>query len=138
MPPIDDGRIFAEIGGAGFTDLVARFYAKVRADDLIGPMYPADDWANAEWRLRMFLIQRFGGPQAYSEQRGHPRLRLRHAPFPITRAAAQRWLTLMGHSLQESVDAGTVAVEAAEVLWSFLRNTAAAMVNQDEPAGAKG
>lgn len=131
MPPIDDRKVFEQIGEAGFTDLIGRFYAKVRQDDLIGPMYPEGDWENAERRLRLFLIQRFGGPMTYSEQRGHPRLRMRHDPFPIDQAAAERWLTLMQASLKESVAAGTVTREAADMLWPFFVGTARFMINRE-------
>ena len=86
----DAASVYERIGEAGFADLVGRFYAKVRGDDLIGPMYPPGDWDAAERRLRMFLVQRFGGPSTYTDERGHPRLRMRHAPFPIDRAAAER------------------------------------------------
>lgn len=127
--------LYDQIGEAGFADLIARFYAKVRADDLIGPMYPPDDWDSAERRLRLFLIQRFGGPAAYSAERGHPRLRGRHLPFPIDRAAAERWLTLMNRAMQESLAAGAMTREAAEVLWPFLVNTARFMINRGPDAG---
>ena len=130
MPAIDDRRVFEQIGEAGFTDLIHRFYARVRTDDLISPMYPDEDWDGAEWRLRMFLIQRFGGPMTYSEQRGHPRLRMRHDPFPIDQPAAERWLTLMNASMQESLAAGTITKEAAEVLWPFFVGTARFMMNR--------
>ena len=87
--------------GQGFAPLVAAFYRRVRADDLLGPMYPPDDWEQAEWRLRAFLDQRFGGPATYSEQRGHPRLRMRHMPFKIGEAERDRWLELMIAAMDE-------------------------------------
>lgn len=127
---IGEMQVYQQIGEAGFTDLIARFYSKVRQDDVIGPMYPPDDWENAQRRLRMFLIQRFGGPQTYSEQRGHPRLRLRHAPFPITERAAGRWLELMNQAMQEALEAGTITRQAAEVLWPFFESTARFMINR--------
>lgn len=133
MPPIDDRKVFELIGEAGFTDLIGRFYAKVRDDDLIGPMYPPDDWEAAEARLRMFLIQRFGGPMTYSQQRGHPRLRMRHDPFPIDQPAAERWLALMNQSMKECLSAGTVNREAAGMLWPFFVGTATFMINRKEP-----
>src|SRR6266700_1721994 len=82
------------IGTEGFTRLVAAFYRQVPQDDLLGPMYPATDLPGAEQRLRDFLIGRFGGPQTYIEQRGHPRLRARHSPFHINQAARDRWVRL--------------------------------------------
>lgn len=93
--------MFDAIGEPGFERLVAAFYEQVPGDDILGPMYPPDDLAGAEQRLRDFLIGRFGGPQRYIEQRGHPRLRMRHAPFAIDGDAAQRWLDLMDHALRE-------------------------------------
>ena len=75
---------YDEVGGAPtFTRLIAHFYAAVRTDPVIGPLYPQDDWEGAEVRLRSFLEQYWGGPTTYSQQRGHPRLRMRHAPFAI-------------------------------------------------------
>ena len=87
--------VYAVIGEAGFDRLVGAFYAQVPADPILGPMYPADDLAGAEQRLRDFLIGRFGGPPRYVAQRGDPRLRMRHAPFAIDTAARDRWVTLM-------------------------------------------
>lgn len=81
--------------------LVAAFYRRVRTDDLIGPMYPPDDWAGAEKRLADFLIYRFGGPPTYLEERGHPRLRGRHLPFAIGEAERDRWLQLMESAMSE-------------------------------------
>ena len=80
---MDDSEIFQAVGEDGFERLVAAFYRQVPGDDVLGPMYPPDDLVGAEQRLRDFLVGRFGGPPRYIEQRGHPRLRMRHAPFPI-------------------------------------------------------
>ncbi|SQH98880.1 hemoglobin-like protein [Corynebacterium minutissimum] len=78
--------VYEAIGGMEtFEKLVGGFYAQVRTDDVIGPMYPDQDWAGAEQRLLWFLVQYWGGPQLFSENRGHPRLRMRHAPTPSTR-----------------------------------------------------
>jgi hemoglobin len=105
---VDDLDIYAAIGDEGFHRLIAAFYRQVPGDDILGPMYPAADLTGAEERLRDFLIGRFGGPQRYIEQRGHPRLRLRHAPFPIDSAARDRWLTLMSNALDEAQLPGEV------------------------------
>ena len=121
-----DDDVYAALGDAGFTRLVAAFYGRVRADDVIGPLYPPDDWANAEWRLRQFLIQRFGGPTTYSETRGHPRLRMRHQPFPIGPAHRDRWLELMAASMR----AAEVPAAAGAALWPYFVQTATAMMNQ--------
>jgi len=93
--------VYSVIGEAGFERLVAAFYRQVPDDDILGPMYPPDDMAGAEQRLRDFLVGRFGGPPRYMEQRGHPRLRMRHAPFAIDGQARDRWLLLMNNALDE-------------------------------------
>ena len=121
-----DEQVYAALGDDGFTRLVAAFYGRVRSDDLIGPLYPPDDWANAEWRLRQFLIQRFGGPTTYSDQRGHPRLRMRHGPFPIGPAHRDRWLKLMGESMGET----GVPMDVAAAVWPYFVQTATAMMNR--------
>ena len=102
MAGVDELDIYALIGEDGFRRLVAAFYRQVPGDDILGPMYPPDDMAGAEERLRLFLIGRFGGPQTYIEQRGHPRLRMRHAPYHIDGPARDRWVQLMGRALDEA------------------------------------
>ena len=89
-------------GEQHITDMIAAFYRRVREDDLIGPMYPANDWEGAEERLRDFLIYRFGGSEKYIQDRGHPRLGMRHAPFKIGIAERDRWLHLMAESMTEA------------------------------------
>lgn len=89
------------IGEEGFRRLVAAFYRQVPEDDILGPMYPPDDMAGAEERLRDFLVGRFGGPQRYMQTRGHPRLRMRHVPFAIDMSARNRWIELMERALDE-------------------------------------
>lgn len=96
-----DTRVWSIIGDDGFTRLIAAFYRRVAADDILRPLYPEEDLAAAEQRLRDFLIQRFGGPMRYSEQRGHPRLRMRHAPFAIDQRGRDRWVELMEAALAE-------------------------------------
>jgi hemoglobin len=95
-------QVYGVIGEDGFTRLVSAFYRQVPTDDILGPMYPPEDLAVAESRLRGFLIGRFGGPQTYVEERGHPKLRMRHAPFALTPAARDRWVALMGNALDEA------------------------------------
>lgn len=102
MTDVDELDIYEHIGEDGFRRLVAAFYRQVPGDDILGPMYRPDDMAGAEERLRLFLIGRFGGPQTYIEQRGHPRLRMRHAPYHIDGAARDRWVQLMGRALDEA------------------------------------
>ena len=99
---MDDQEVYAAIGEEGFARLVAAFYRQVPLDDILGPMYPAADLAGAEQRLRDFLVGRFGGPPRYVEQRGHPRLRMRHLPFAVTPAARDRWVQLMTRALDEA------------------------------------
>lgn len=98
-PSIDD--LYHRIGEAKLRQVVAGFYRQVPADPVLGPMYPPEDLASAEERLYGFLAQRFGGPTTYSEQRGHPRLRMRHAPFAIDETARDHWIILMGAAINE-------------------------------------
>ena len=123
---MDDTEIYAAIGEAGFERLVGLFYRQVPADDILGPLYPRHDLAGAEQRLRDFLVGRFGGPQRYIEQRGHPRLRMRHAPFPIDREARDRWMELMSHALDEA----QLPPEVTEYLREFLGQVATMMMNR--------
>jgi hemoglobin len=123
---MQDAEVYAAIGDDGFRRLVAAFYRQVPADDILGPMYPADDLPGAEDRLCSFLIYRFGGPPAYLEQRGHPRLRMRHAPFVIDQAARDRWLQLMSRAFAE---AGLPA-DAEATLREFLGSFATFMMNR--------
>ena len=118
--------IFQQLGEDGFERLIAAFYRRVKTDDLIGPMYPDDDWEGSEKRLRDFLVGRFGGPQRYIEERGHPRLRMRHAPFSIGEAERDRWLELMSASLDEA----EIADAPKAVLLEFFSATAGVMRNQ--------
>lgn len=94
--------VAAEMGRDGIAALVAAFYRRVRTDDVIGPLYPPDEWDGAEERLREFLWFRLLADQSYLEKRGHPRLRMRHLPFAIGEAERDRWLELMEASLEET------------------------------------
>ncbi|MGA2509715.1 MAG: globin [Candidatus Acidiferrales bacterium] len=118
--------IYSIIGEEGFTRLVAAFYRQVPGDDILGAMYPEEDRAGAEQRLRDFLIYRFGGPQRYIEERGHPRLRARHFPFRINQAARDRWMQLMNKAF---ADAGLPA-EAEQFLRAFFEQMSTFMINQ--------
>lgn len=95
--------MYEAVGGMDFFDrLVDAFYRRVEADPDLLALYPEpDDLAGARERLRLFLAQYWGGPTTYSEQRGHPRLRMRHAPYPIDAAARDRWLAAMRGALDE-------------------------------------
>jgi hemoglobin len=123
---VQEQEIYAAIGDAGFTRLVAAFYRQIPDDDILGPMYLGRDLAAAEARLRNFLIYRFGGPDRYIEERGHPRLRMRHAPFAVTEAARNRWMELMRKALAET----KLAPEVEEALVAYLDSTATAMINR--------
>ena len=123
---MDEPDLYAAIGEDGFRRLIAAFYRQVPGDPILGPMYPAHDLAGAETRLRDFLVGRFGGPQRYIEQRGHPRLRMRHAPFPIDPAARDRWLELMGVALDEA----QLGDDVTDFLRDFFGAVAAMVVNR--------
>lgn len=123
---MDDQDIYAAIGEAGFERLVAAFYRQVPHDDVLGPMYPPHDLVGAEERLREFLVGRFGGPMRYVEKRGHPRLRMRHAPYAIDERARDHWLALMGKALDEAA----FAPEVDQTLREFFVSTADFMRNR--------
>lgn len=127
-PPDADpfGAVYARIGEDGFDRLVAAFYRRVKSDDILGPMYPPNDWEGAEQRLRDFLVQRFGGPLRYSQQRGHPRLRMRHMPFAIDQRASDRWLELMSAAMGEA----DLPLETQPPLAQFFMQTAQFMINR--------
>lgn len=129
MAAAGEADVFAMIGEEGFERLTAAFYAQIPTDDLLGPMYPADDIEAARLRLRDFLVGRFGGPQRYIEQRGHPRLRIRHAPFEITPAAATRWLTLMIAAVEQA----SLPAEARQILVPFFEQSAGFLINRPFP-----
>ena len=123
---MSDAEVYDAIGEDGFHRLVAAFYRRVPADPVLGPMYPSHDLAGAEQRLRDFLVGRFGGPQRYIEQRGHPRLRMRHGPFPITPAARDHWMALMGAALDEAA----LPEDAASVLRDFFEAVSTMVINR--------
>ncbi len=124
--PAPSPTFYDAVGGeAFFVALVRRFYAGVAGDPELRALYPEEDLGPAEVRLRMFLEQYWGGPTTYSEQRGHPRLRMRHAPFAITPTQRDRWLTHM----RDAVDSLELSEEYRQVLWSYLERAAYSMVN---------
>lgn len=118
--------VWEELGEDRVRAVVAAFYRRVPGDDLLGPMYPADDLTGAEERLADFLCYRLGGDPRYLESRGHPRLRMRHAPFPLTPAARDRWMRRMTEALEETGVRGP----AAEGLSAFLGDVATFLVNR--------
>ncbi len=116
-------------GRASFERLVRAFYDGVAADPLLRPMYPEEDLEPAIQRLTGFLEQYWGGPTTYSQERGHPRLRLRHQPFPVTPDARDRWLTHMRVGVDLLVADGSLAPADEVQLWDYLERAAHAMVN---------
>jgi len=124
---VEEQDIYSLIGHEGFTRLVASFYRQIPGDDVLGPLYPAQDLKGAEQRLRDFLMFRFGGPSTYLETRGHPRLRMRHAPFPIGAAARDRWVQIMNRALEEAA----LPAEAHETLKTFFASTATFLMNRE-------
>jgi len=125
---VEEQEIYSVIGQAGFERLVAAFYRQIPGDDVLGPLYPAGDLQGAEQRLRDFLIVRFGGPATYLETRGHPRLRMRHAPFAIGEIQRDRWVKLMGRALDEA----ELPDQPREALRAFFDNTATFLMNRME------
>ena len=113
-------------GEETFHRLVARFYAGVAADPVLRPLYPEEDLGPAEERLRMFLVQYWGGPRTYSHRRGHPRLRMRHAPFAIGERERDAWLRRM----RDAVDSLELPPEQEEPLWRYLEMAAHSMQNR--------
>jgi hemoglobin len=125
---LEEQEIYSAIGHQGFERLIAAFYRQVPGDDVLGPLYPAHDLQGAEQRLRDFLIFRFGGPPVYLEQRGHPRLRMRHAPFSIGQNERDRWVQLMNRALDEAM----LPEEARRALRTFFASTATFLMNRAE------
>jgi hemoglobin len=121
---------FERFGGHDFFDLlIARFYAAVAEDPVLRPMYPEEDLGPAAERLQMFLEQYWGGPTTYSEVRGHPRLRMRHAPFPVDAAAHDAWLRNMRAALDEAAVTFSMSAADEAELWDYLERAAFSMVN---------
>ncbi len=133
---MNEAEVMASCGEAGIRRMVAAFYRRVRTDDLIGPMYPGDDWEGAEERLAGFLLFRLGGSTDYLEKRGHPRLRMRHVTFQIGIAERDRWLELMGAAMDET----EIPANARGFLDPFFAQVADFMRNytepEDQPSGA--
>ena len=119
-------QVYTTIGEEGFARLIRAFYAQVPGDPILGPMYPADDLPGAEERLRDFVVGRFGGPPRYMAQRGHPRLRMRHAPFAIDPAARDRWMLLMNRAL----DQAQLPDDVTSLLREFFDGVATFMINR--------
>jgi hemoglobin len=118
--------LYNAIGGEqAFRRIVGRFYAEVAEDAVLRPIYPEEDLGPAEERLRLFLMQYWGGPHTYSDQRGHPRLRMRHAPFKIGPIERDAWL----HCMRIAVDEENVPEPYRTQLWQYLEMAAQSMLN---------
>ncbi len=122
--------LYGIIGEEGIAGLTAAFYRQVPQNTTLAPMYPSHDLAASEMRLRDFLVFRFGGPRRYIEQRGNPRLRMRHAPFPINQAARNEWVTLM----DQAVDEMGFSLKVSSLLQDFFREVATFLINQNDVA----
>lgn len=120
--------LFDRIGSAGFDQLTRVFYEGVANDPLLKPMYPEEDLGPAERRLRMFLEQYWGGPDTYQQERGHPRLRMRHYEFRIGPKARDAWLSHM----RVAVDSLELNELDHAMLWDYLERAAHAMLNTFE------
>lgn len=122
---------YQAVGGEEtFKEFVHLFYEQVREDDLIGPMYPHDDWEGAEDRLRWFLAQYWGGPQTFNENRGHPRLRMRHAAFLIGEAERDRWLEMMKKAL-DAIPEERLDAPHRTAIWQHMVQVANALMNKN-------
>ena len=137
MTTTPDGQTFYDaIGGyPTIAKIVARFYEGVAGDEVLRPLYPEEDLGPAEERFRLFLVQYWGGPTTYSDSRGHPRLRMRHAPFAVTPTAKDHWLQHFGDALDEVHADGTITDEQRAQFWDYVTHAAQFMVNQFEEPG---
>jgi len=117
---------YQAVGGEEvFRRIVGRFYEEVASDEVLRPLYPEEDLGPAEERLRLFLMQYWGGPHTYSERRGHPRLRMRHQPFSIGPIERDAWLRCM----RIAVDEAGLSDEHRDQLWSYLEMAANSLLN---------
>jgi truncated hemoglobin YjbI len=128
LSPVTESFYEAVGGRETFRRIVARFYEGVADDEVLRPMYPEQDLEPAAERLAMFLEQYWGGPTTYSEQRGHPRLRMRHAPYHVNPDARDRWLAHM----KAAVDSAGLAPLHQATLWDYLERAAHSLVNTFE------
>lgn len=126
---------YEAIGGhEAFTRLVHTFYQGVADDPLLRPLYPEEDLGPAEERLRMFLEQYWGGPTTYNQLRGHPRLRMRHAPYAVTLEAKDAWV----HHMRTAVQSLQLPADVAAPLWEYLERAAHFMINTGDPGPGPG
>ncbi|WP_339731606.1 globin [uncultured Gimesia sp.] len=126
MSQITVEEIYDHLGEEKLQQLIAAFYQRVKTDDILNPMYPADDLKGAEYRLKEFLVYRLGGPQRYLDERGNPALRMRHAPFAINQSARDRWMELMKSAMDET----ELPADVRQALESFFDQIATFLINQ--------
>ena len=117
--------VLKQIGEEGINELVSAFYRRVKSDNILGPLYPKNDWEGAEQRLADFLVYRCGGSDKYIQERGHPRLRMRHIQFTIGEKERDRWISLMSEAILER----KIENPAADLLSGFFIQTADFMRN---------
>ncbi|MDN5894740.1 MAG: globin [Nocardioides sp.] len=117
-------------GHPTFRKIVDTFYEGVAGDPVLRPLYPEEDLGPAAERFTLFLVQYWGGPTTYSDTRGHPRLRMRHAPFEVTPTAASHWLT----HFRAGLDAVGLPPEQDAKFWDYVTHAAQFMINTHEPA----
>lgn len=128
VPEVEQSFYDAVGGHQTFATIVARFYEQVADDEILRPLYPEEDLTGAENRLRMFLEQYWGGPRTYSDQRGHPRLRMRHIPYRIGVIERDAWLRCMHIAIAE-IDSRTLDDEHRKALLGYLEMAADMLVN---------
>lgn len=123
--------VYEQVGNQGFERLLAAFYRRVAIDPVLRPLYPEADLSGAERRLRLFLVQYFGGPTEYSDERGHPRLRMRHMPFVIGQRERDAWVTAMLAALDEA----EIPEPAFSTMRDYFEKGADFMINATPPGG---
>lgn len=129
LPSAETPSMYDQVGGHEFfVRLVDEFYRGVAGDEELRAMYPEEDLGPAADRLRMFLEQYWGGPHTYHERRGHPRLRMRHAPFAVTPTQRDRWLTHM----RAALDAQHLPDQLRNQMWAYYAQAANFLVNADD------
>ena len=118
--------VYEQVGGESFFNrLTEAFYDGVSEDEILRPMYPPGDLSEAREKLKLFLMQYWGGPDDYSQQRGHPRLRMRHMPFAIDEVARDAWVA----NMKRALDSTEVKPELREQIWGYFEMAATAMIN---------
>ena len=133
-PSTDDAQpetVYALVGEQFFVELVERFYEGVAGDAVLRPLYPSQDLTDAKARLCGFLVQYWGGPADYSAARGHPRLRMRHAPYVIGEAQRDAWLAHMTLAVDETVDNYGYPPALAQIFHDYFGNAASHLLNSD-------